>query len=173
MCVRMYNKYTLALLFSNKKNSTRLVDRFPRPLSTGCSSSLTNQLFNSSEIDSSCYLPPGSGGPGAGAHTHTTVHRARAHSHTHTRVVFPGTAAAGAWTTHCWRRAKNARKLAPKKRCGELWGDIPVVVVVVFITNCTHTRTQERALSGTDSSSSWAGISGIPATPNCLLLREL
>lgn len=172
MCVRMYNKYTLAMLFSNKKNSARLADRFPRTLSTGSRSSLTNQLFNSSEIDSSCYLPPGSGGP-VQVLTRTQLYTGRGHTHTHTRVVFPGTAAAGAWTTHCWRRAKNARKLAPKKRCGELWRDIPVVVVVVFITNCTHTRTQERVLSGTDSSSSWAGISGMPATPNCLLLREL
>lgn len=39
-------------------NSARLADRFPRTLSTGSRSSLTNQLFNSSEIDSSCYLPP-------------------------------------------------------------------------------------------------------------------
>lgn len=172
MYVRMYNKYTLALLFSNKKNSTRLVDRFPRPLSTGCRSSLTNQLFNSSEIDSSCYLPPGSGGPGAGAHTHTTVHRARAHSHTHT----PGSSSPGLLLGPGQHTAGGGQRThanwPPKKRCGELWRDIPVVVVV-FITNCTHTRTQERALSGTDSSSSWAGISGIPATPNCLLLREL
>lgn len=172
MCVRMYNKYTLAMLFSNKMNSARLADRFPRTLSTGSRSSLTNQLFNSSEIDSSCYLPPGSGGPGAGAHTHTTVHRARAHSHTH-----PGRLPRDCC---CWgldntllEEGKERTQIGPQKRCGELWRDIPVVVVVVFITNCTHTRTQERVLSGTDSSSSWAGISGIPATPNCLLLREL
>lgn len=46
--------------------------------------------------------------------TRTQLYTGRGHTHTHTRVVFPGTAAAGAWTTHCWRRAKNARKLAPK-----------------------------------------------------------
>lgn len=148
MCVRMY---TDIVLFSNKKKrNAPLVDAEPVPTSSsalpeadpsasGASSLITLQFLRDRFFG--YYLPT----PDVPARsysrrcwggfvlTRTQLYTTRTHTLDLPRDCYCWEA----WTTHTgWRRAKNA-KLPPKK-WRALARDLPVVVV--FITNCTHTR---------------------------------